>query len=147
MFGKNPRNISTYVAFANMQILLSRQHLLSVCPKTSHLLTLYATNLEYISREKYLEYDSLDSNQRWLWILGGGFINHTTKQTQNKYRLIKVKSPFERGESVSPGINKDNPHECSKAFFEYKDIESRLPMNALTVFTDGSVKTVKLEQE
>jgi len=121
----------------------SRQHLLSECPKTIHLLTAYATDIKQISPLKYSEYCSLEINQRWLWILGGGFINYTTKQNQNKYRLNKTKSPFEKRESVSPGINKDNPHECSKAFFEYKEIESRIPMDALTVFTDGSFKNNK----
>jgi len=141
---KNQRNISTYVVFCkHANSTESRKHLLSDCPKTIHLLTSYAANLEYISAEKYLEYCSLVAIKRWLWILGGGFINYTTKQNQSKYHFNKIESPFEKGESVSPGINKDNPHECSKAFFEYKSIESRLPMNAITVFTDGSVKDNK----
>jgi len=54
----------------------SREHLLSDCPKTIHLLTSYATNLKHISPLKYSEYCSLEANQRWLWIrrrvCGGG---------------------------------------------------------------------------
>jgi len=34
----------------------SRKHVLSECPKTIHLLTSYATNLKYISPQKYSEY-------------------------------------------------------------------------------------------
>ncbi len=44
------------------------------------------------------------------------------------------------GNNVKHGFNKKDPQACLEAYFEFKEIESELPRNSLTAFTDGSLK-------
>jgi len=77
--------------------------------------------------------------QRWLWILGGGFIKNILPRS-NRYEMLPEENPFQAGERGKPGIDKDNPMHCLEAYHEFKHIESHLPRDCLKVFTDGSAK-------
>ena len=105
------------------------------------MINLFEESLGRISIEKENEYLELSKDEKWKWILGGGFTQQIQKT--NQYRLSIPKSVFTKGENVSIGIDKTNLAACGQAYFEFKNIESRLPTEALTVYTDGSVKNNK----
>ena len=55
----------------------SREHLLSDCPATAHLVSPLSEKIKSISPAKYQDLLTLPSYRRWLWILGGGLQNKT----------------------------------------------------------------------
>jgi ribonuclease HI len=127
----------------NKDTIESRSHLLTYCPTTIHLLSNFSENIKSISLTKYNEFCQLHPDSRWLWILGGGFIKSTSDSHSNRYRMNLPTRAFTKGPNVRTGIDKTNPQQCLDAYNEFKFIESNLPKNNLTVFTDGSVKENK----
>ena len=125
----------------NENTIESRQHLLTVCPATAQLINSFSENLGRISIEKEKEYLEFSHDKKWKWILGGGIVKQVQKV--NQYRLTIPKSVFSRGENVTNRIDKKNLAACGQAYFEFKNIESRISTEALIVFTDGSVKDNK----
>ena len=65
----------------------------------------------------------------------GGFIK--PKVSTSSYHLTT--SPFTRGTSCSQGVDKSNPADCLIAYFQFKEIESRISKDSYTLYTDGSV--------
>ena len=118
----------------------SRKHLLTDCPSTIHFITSFSEEIKLVNYSKYEEFCSLDFEDRWLWILGGGFLKNISTLTSDSYRREKSTCPFKEGPSVTQGIDKDNPQHCLDAYLEFKNIESHLPEDCFSVFTDGSVK-------
>jgi hypothetical protein len=118
----------------------SRQHLLTDCPSTIHLVVSFSSHLKQISSSKYLEFCSLPYDTRWLWILGSGTINNRSLFHVNakNYKYQAIQSPFTKGISVKSNFNKRDPLLCYYAYIEFKQIESQLPENSLVVYTDGS---------
>ena len=123
--------------------LESREHLLTNCPSTIHLISSFAEDIKSVSMSKYHEFCSIDSKDKWKWILGGGFLKASSSINSNPFRMSYIKSPFSKGTNVSGNINKSDPQHCLEAFFEFKLIHANLPKNCITVFTDGSVKDKK----
>jgi len=121
----------------------SREHLLTDCSSTIHLISSFAESIKLISMDKYNEFCSITPKSRWLWILGGGFIKAESSDNCNPFRMSYTKSPFSEGSNVSSHINKSDPQQCLNAFFEFKSIEANLPKECISVFTDGSVKDHK----
>jgi len=76
----------------------SRQHLLTECIKTIHLITEYSENLQRISKNKYTEFSALPPNKIWKWILGGT-IKGPVKNAE-AYDSRPIPNPFKAGESV-----------------------------------------------
>ena len=123
--------------------LESREHLLTNCPSTIHLVSSFAEDIKSVSMSKYHEFCSIDSKDKWKWILGGGFLKASSSINSNPFRMSYIKSPFSKGTNVSGNINKSDPQHCLEAFFEFKLIHASLPKDCITVFTDGSVKDKK----
>jgi hypothetical protein len=94
----------------------SRKHLLTNCPSTIHCISSFSEDIKLIDIPKYEEFCSLDSENRWLWILGGGFFKDVPDLNSRDFRRIKSTCPFIEGPSVSQGINKDNPQDCREAY-------------------------------
>ena len=112
----------------------SRKHLLTDCAATAHLIADYATDTVKMYA-KHRELVNLSHEERWLWILGGGFLKPAFHPDSSRLK----RSPFMRGESCSQGIDKSNLADCSTAYFQFREIESRIPRNSYIIYTDGSV--------
>jgi hypothetical protein len=118
----------------------SRQHLLTDCPSTIHLIESFSSYLRLISSAKYQEFCSLPYQTRWLWILGSGTINNRNlfHADAKNYKYQAVQSPFTKGLSVNHNFNKKDSLQCYYAYTEFKQIEFQLPQNSLVIYTDGS---------
>lgn len=106
----------------------SRKHLLTDCPATVHLITSFSEEMKHMFPVKYEEeFCSLNDDNLWLWILGGGTLTYNaTRKQGNKFRVLNIsRNPFSLGASVSQGVHKDSPAHCLKAYDEFKDIESQ----------------------
>ena len=116
----------------------TRQHLLTECPVTVHLIISFIERLRHISQEKFMEYTSLSESDRWLWIVGAGVI--PLPETRRTERIVPLTSIFRLGTSVQTGFNRKDPLSADSAFYEFKEIERGLDPDDIVMFTDGSFK-------
>ena len=70
----------------------------------------------------------------------GGTIKRQGIHARNDYRRRPLEREFTLGESVEDGIDKRDPIRCWDAFNEFREIESHLPRDCITAYTDGSFK-------
>ena len=116
----------------------SREHFLTDCSATVHLITDFIESIQEISNEKCSEFLELPNSERWLWILGCGVI---PLELQGRTpRLIPFTAVFTKGKSVNTGFDRNDPIISSYAYYEFKEIEHQLSPEDIVVYTDGSFK-------
>jgi ribonuclease HI len=106
------------------------KHLLSDCPGTIEIVQRFYDELQKTLPEYFELLMKTNPNRHWIWILSCGINSEPHK---------KLKSlPITEGESITGKTEKTKTSYKIKALKEYEKIVSKIPSNALQIYTDGS---------
>ena len=133
-----PGEDQNFCRFCKKNLEESREHILSSCTGTSKERIVYKKQIENASKEKLKEFEEMQEDQKWKWILAGGTSREANPYPVRQNRIAAAKSPVEKGKCVAPVRNKNDPLECLRAYNEYRQILSELEPKHIRIYTDGS---------